>query len=355
MTWLVWRQHRYELLGLALGGILIALALAFGVAFTTATREELGVDRCQPEMIPVHGAFFVAVDGHWVLASDPSPDVEAPQFSSNVNCVALAMEADHRVQPFRWLLVALLYLPALAGAFVGGPLFSREFERGTLRFAWAQGITRLRWSAAKLGALLLAGLVGGLAVLLVGSPARTINGSGPNVFANFDIEGPAFVSYVLFAIALCAFVGTMSRRIIAGVFVGLLLFGAARLGVMHELRPVFQSPVTVVYGANEVDRWTQFKMPDGAWDFGIDFVDHNGQQVSSARVNQALRSEPENPPGQMARDNRKVLAAHDVFQRVRYQPADRYDVFQWIEATIFLVFSAALVAGTLVLLRKRDA
>src|SRR2546426_246767 len=62
MTWLVWRQHRYELLGLALGGILIALALVFGVAFATATREQLGVDRCQPEMVPVQ-TFFVAVDG----------------------------------------------------------------------------------------------------------------------------------------------------------------------------------------------------------------------------------------------------------------------------------------------------
>lgn len=352
MTWLVWRQHRYELLGLALGGILIALALVFGVAFATATREQLGVDRCQPEMVPVQ-TFFVAVDGHWVLTSPP-PGVEAPRFPSNVNCVALAMEAADRVQPFRWLLVALFYLPALAGAFVGGPLFSREFERGTLRFAWAQGITRLRWSAAKFGALLLAGLVGALAVLLVGSPARAINGSGPNVFANFDIEGPAFVSYVLFAIALCAFVGTVSRRIITGVFVGLLLFGAARLGVMHELRPVFQAPVTVVYGANDVDRWTQFQMPAGAWDFGIDFVDHEGHQVSSARVNQVLRSEPY-PPGEMARDDRKVLAAHDVFQRVRYQPADRYNLFQWIEATIFVVLSGVLVAGTLLLLRKRDA
>ncbi len=354
MTWLVWRQHRYELLGLALGGILIALALVFGVAFATATREQLGVDRCQPEMVPVQ-TFFVAVDGRWVLVSDPERRLEAPRFPSNANCVALAVEAGNRVQPFRWLLVALFFVPAFAGAFVGGPLFSREFERGTLRFAWAQGVTRLRWSAAKLGALLLAGLIGALAVLLVGSPARAINGSGPNAYANFDIEGPAFVSYVLFAIAVCAFVGTMSRRVITGVFVGLLLFGAARLGVLYELRPIFQPPVTVVYAANEVDRWTRFTMPEGAWDFGIDFVDHEGQQVSSARVNQVLRSEPQSPPGEMARDDRKVLAANDVFQRVRYQPADRYDLFQSIEATIFVVLSAVLVAGTLLLLRKRDA
>jgi hypothetical protein len=349
MTWLVWRQHRYELLGLVLGGILIALALVLGTVIATMMREELSVDKCQPA------------------------------FSRESNlCVALALEARNRLQPFRWILVGLFFLPAIAGSFIGGPLFSREFERGTQRFAWAQTVTRLRWSAAKLGAVLFAGFVGAFAIVLAGSPSRIINGPSQNPFANFDIEGPAFISYVLFAIALCAFVGTLSRRIVTGMFVGLLLFGVLRLGVMHGLRPIYQPPVTVSYGVNEVERWTQFKLPENAWDFGLDYVDSEGRVVTSVRVNQLLRSyEPSsfNPMGwwsvynsetgkwesrvppdmPMARDLRALLAADGVFQRVRYQPAERYEPFQWIEATIFLVLSGALVAGTLLLLRKRDA
>src|SRR2546430_1546741 len=116
MTWLVWRQHRYELLGLALGGILIALALVFGIAFATATREQLGVDRCQPEMVPAD-VFFVDIGGRWVLVPDSEQRLEAPRFASNANCVALAVEAGNRLQPFRWLLVALFFLPAFTGAF----------------------------------------------------------------------------------------------------------------------------------------------------------------------------------------------------------------------------------------------
>jgi hypothetical protein len=348
MTWLVWRQHRYELLGLVLGGILIALALVLGTVVATMMREELSVDKCQP-------AFSRA---------------------SNL-CVALALEAGNRLQPFRWIVVGLFFLPAIVGSFIGGPLFSREFERGTQRFAWAQAVTRLRWSAAKLGAVLVAGFTGAFAIVLAGSPSRVINGQSPSAFANFDIEGPAFISYVLFALALCAFVGTLSRRIITGMFVGLLLFGVLRLGVMYGLRPNYQPPVTVSYGANEIERWSQFKMPEDAWDFGLDYVDSEGRVVTSVRVNQLLQSyEPttSNPMGwfvynsetgkwephvpvdvPMARDLRALLAADGVFQRVRYQPAERYELFQWIEATIFLVLSGALVAGTLLLLRKRDA
>jgi len=349
MTWLVWRQHRYELLGLVLGGILIALALVLGTVVATMVREETDLDKCRP------------------------------LFSRESNlCVALALEAGNRLQPFRWIVAGLFFLPAIAGSFIGGPLFSREFERGTQRFAWAQTVTRLRWGSAKLGAVLFAGFLGALAIVLAGSPSRIINGQSPNPFANFDIEGPAFISYVLFAIALCAFVGTLSRRIITGVFVGLLLFGVVRLGLMYGLRPNYQPPVTVSYGVNEVERWTQFKMPEDAWDFGLDYVDSEGRVVTSVRVNQLVQSyepsssnpvawfvvynsetgkwEPHVPVDiPMARDLRALLAADGVFQRVRYQPAERYELFQWIEATIFLVLSGALVAGTLLLLRKRDA
>jgi hypothetical protein len=323
MTWLVWRQHRYELLGLVLGGILIALALVWGVAVAAAVREELGVAQCPPASV------------------------------TNGNCVSLAGQAGERVQPFRWLLVALFFLPGLAGSFIGGPLFSREFERGTQRFAWAQAVTRLRWGASKLAALLFAGAIGAFAVVLAGNPSRGINGLTINPFASFDIEGPAFVSYVLFAIAVCAFVGTMSRRIITGMFVGLLLFGATRFVVMYELRPYYQPPITVSYGVTDSYRWSQFKMPDGAWNLGSDYIDANGDAIRGERVTKLYLSYI--PPRTGIYDPMTYLAENGVFQRLRYHPAERFDLFQWIEATIFFVLSAAFVAGTLLLLRRRDA
>jgi hypothetical protein len=44
-----------------------------------------------------------------------------------------------------------------------------------------------------------------------------------------------------------------------------------------------------------------------------------------------------------------------VFQRQLYQPADRYWRFQVYEAGLYFALTAALVALTLVMLRRRDA
>ena len=37
-----------------------------------------------------------------------------------------------------------VWLPALIGAFAGAPLLARELETGTFRYAWTQGVGRLR-------------------------------------------------------------------------------------------------------------------------------------------------------------------------------------------------------------------
>lgn len=64
---------------------------------------------------------------------------------------------------------ALVYaVPAVVGVFWGAPLVARELEAGTHRLVWAQGVTRTRWLATKMGILavaaLAAGLLGGLAL-----------------------------------------------------------------------------------------------------------------------------------------------------------------------------------------------
>jgi len=62
-------------------------------------------------------------------------------------------------QPFAWhnfrgqpglLGVVLLSLPGVIGAFAGTPLFARKLETGTFRYAWTQGVGRMRWAVAAL-------------------------------------------------------------------------------------------------------------------------------------------------------------------------------------------------------------
>ena len=50
----------------------------------------------------------------------------------------------------------LIGAPGVAGVFIGAPLLSADFERGTYLLTWTQGITRRHWTAANL--FLLTGL-----------------------------------------------------------------------------------------------------------------------------------------------------------------------------------------------------
>lgn len=328
MSWLVWRQHRIEIFALLAGAACITAALLYGADLAARLRTELGADGCQP----------------WRLTNA---------------CAVLAAREGDLLQPFRWLLIALLFVPALVGSFVGGPLFARDLERGTHRLVWTQGVTRLRWGAAKLATILAVAASSAALVGSAGGLARTIMGSwwtasasqtSLSPFLAFDYQAPAFVAQVVFAVAVAAFAGTLSRRILTGMFVGLLLFGLVRLGVQWELRPNYEPPVTVILRSGE--QTSHFQIPDGAWSLGHDHVDHEGRRVPQERVVSLLQSYR---PGSVRFDPAAHLAENGVYQRVRYQPADRYWRFQWTEALLYLALSGALCAATLLLLRRRDA
>ena len=51
------------------------------------------------------------------------------------------------------ILILMSLAPALLGAFTGPAVLARELETGTFRYAWTQGIGRLRWTIAKLALL----------------------------------------------------------------------------------------------------------------------------------------------------------------------------------------------------------
>ncbi len=320
MTWLVWRQHRYEILGMLIGALTVFAALVYGADYAVRVRRELGVDTCQPTPF------------------------------TNFQCAMLAGQAADRIQALRWLLLALLFLPAIVGSFIGGPLFARDLDRGTHRLIWTQAITRTRWATTKLLALCGVAALTTALVALVGNRAATINGSAANAYSNFDLEGPALVSYVVFAIVIAAFVGTLSRRILTGMFVGLLVFGIFRLGVELGLRPNYEPPITVLY--SDAARCPQCAVTDGAWVVSVDYIDRTGSVVTPQRIrglNNSFR------PGPGRTDTVTYFAQNDAYQRVRFQPADRYWRFQWTEGFIFLALSGLFAFATLQLVTRRDA
>lgn len=337
MTWLTWRQHRVQIIGLIGVAILLAVGVALAAEQATRIRAELGIDSCVPET-----RIIQTPDGPRVIAI------------AN-NCQDLITEWQRRLGPFRYLFVALYVVPALVASYVGGPLFALEFERATHRLAWTQSVSRLRWAGTKLGIILAAALIAALVLATAAGSSRVLMGVGSlgtvvHPFDAFDLVGPATVSYMVFGVAAAAFIGAWSRRILVAMFAGLLLFGLARVAV-HNLRPWYEAPVVVPFESTN-------QVPRDAWLISLPAVDREGRAVTAERVNDLLAEYWRTPKftAPSATDNDSTfLAEHGVFRRTGYQPADRFWTFQAIEAAIFTGFAALFALLTLWRVRTRDA
>jgi ABC-type transport system involved in multi-copper enzyme maturation permease subunit len=138
-------------------------------------------------------------------------------------------------------------VPALLGIFWGAPLLAREFETGTFRLAWTQGITRTRWLATKLavGAGATAAIAG-LLTLTVTWWFRGIDHVGANQYANFDSRDVVPIAYALFAFAIGALAGAMLRRTVPAMAATLAAFVAVRLSVAVALRPHLFTPARLM-------------------------------------------------------------------------------------------------------------
>ena len=184
--------------------------------------------------------------------------------------------------------------------------------------------------------------------------AERIIGGGTDRYTNFRLEGPALVSYVVFAIAIAAFAGTLSRRILGGMLLGLVVFGAVQFFVQHAVRSNYEAPA-VASMANAEDAARGLQAPEGSWFLKTDHVNAAGEVVDPTRVRSLTDAYRPGPTPGLGNRVLTYLAENGVYQRVHYHPPDRYWRFQWIEAALFLTLAAVTSVGTLQLIRRRDA
>src|SRR5258708_36704381 len=112
MIWLSWRQHRTELL------VAFLLAVGFGSGITLLTL---------------------------LIQSDAAGVSHICRTTPGPLCLAAGNDFASQFSLPNFLLYdSLLVLPGLAGIYIGAPLLAREFEQGTARLIWTQGITRRR-------------------------------------------------------------------------------------------------------------------------------------------------------------------------------------------------------------------
>jgi hypothetical protein len=327
MTWLVWRQHRAQFsVGAALLAALAVLLVITGVQMASQ----------------YHAALVACAANH-----------------SCANLSSTVFLGSHAVG---FLVIMTLGAPVLAGLFFGAPLVAAEAEAGTTQFVWMQSVTRRHWVAVKIGWMLLAAAVwGGVISALVTWWSGPDNAEQLDAFdpGRFDIMGLMPVAYSLFAVALGIAAGAVTRRVLPAMAVTLAGFIAVRAVVALWLRPHYMSAVTVFYKAT-----SSFTPTGSYWQLASGIIGPDGQPVNSNFSNEAvIDGIPAsylpascNPParGPFTPPPSCTQALGHFREFLTYQPADRYWAFQGIEAGIFLVLAAGLVAVTAAVLLRRD-
>jgi hypothetical protein len=342
MAWVTWRQHRIALAGAVIG--LGAFAVVLGVT---------GL-RMQSAYSALAHAGCSADSGNF-----------------NSRCGQLWGSYYHAGYPFTgnisWVAVALAALPALIGMFSGAPLVAREFESGTVTFAWTQVVSRGRWMAAKLGllgaALAAAGVAFGLLAswwLLLADGTVSNSRWQPQQFGLTAVTFPGWV-VLLFAAGVLA--GTMIRRTVpamaaTGVFgTALLWFTIEQFprwltgyGLLHARASLVPatfaaevSPNAILVGGNAASG------PAGGWVVKTWFTRPHGQIVSpdSNTLNPLWNLKPSAQPA--------WLASHHLTLWVGYQSASRFWIFQAAECAVAVALAVVLGAAAVWLVRRRSA
>jgi hypothetical protein len=240
MTWLAWRQQRTEII---LGGILLALLAAL--------------------FIPtgIHMAHAYQADGAATCVSSPTG-----------GCPHLLDLFDERFSAIFAVTDWFGFLPAVIGLIFAAP-FVLDLERGTYRLAWTQSITRRRWLGVKLAVALggAALTAAGTSLLLTWWRQPLDHFHGRIEPGAFQLEGVAPVVYAVFAAVLVITLGTIFRRTIVAIAVGIVAFLFVRVTIETSVRPHYAPPLEAKAGTNLETAWVihgNMYQPDSRfWEF----------------------------------------------------------------------------------------
>jgi hypothetical protein len=322
MAWVIWRQHRSALIGMA--ALLGALALYMWIVGLQLHHAAVAAAACRP---------------------------------ANSDACSSLVNTFNRTDSLLANGYILQAVPALIGAFIGAPVLAREFETGTFRYAWTQGFGSWRWTLAKLVGLgiVVIAAAGTLSVLFswyyqpyfaLGNKTLGTSDLAVSPFSGglFDLRGVAFAAWTLAAFAIGVLAGALIRRVVPTIVATLAIYLGLAIAVGAFLRQHYLAPLVT----------KSLNVPGSAWLISQQWTTKDGRPVGSSALGQVLQGTKFSggggvPVSLLAWQD---LVRHGYVQVTTYQPANRFWAFQWIEGGLLLALSLSLIATTVWLTRR---
>lgn len=246
---------------------------------------------------------------------------------------------------------ALNVLPPLAAMFAGVPWLTREFETGSFRYTWVQGLGRRQWLLGTFGPLAAAGAVAAALTGLVFGwwyrvaqwPSAAFPYGGWN-WVPFGLVPEVIAGWTVFALALALPVALLIRRTVpamaacaAGYIAVFTLVNWWLRDWLVILAPAIargQYPYQVAPSWNDLFLHARLTGPGGG------------------AANSSVISKLNNMTSTQAD---RWITQHHYTYWIAYQPHDRLQVFQFAVAAVLLAAAAAMTLAATWLLRRHPA
>jgi hypothetical protein len=322
-----WHQHRWEVMAvLGVFGVAIAVLLAEGAA-TRSLVDAAGLTRC----------FRAGVECH------PASQAAMNQFMGGADGQAVFFAGD--------TVHLLLALPLAVALSAGLPWLTREFETGSFRYTWVQGISPVRWLLGVFGSFTAIAAVAAVVCGVVFNwwyrfaqwPANITPARGWDWDA-FGLSPIALAGWTVFAMALATLFAAMLRRTVPAMAASAVSYAACLFFGQYWFRPWLLNLFPVVtqwHGVSLMGPPSQSDYWVNSWLTGPG--GHLlGNRESNSLILAAYRHAD---PGQW-------LSANHYALWVAYQPTGRLVFFQFALGLILLVLSALLVLAAVRLIRR---
>jgi hypothetical protein len=283
------------------------------------------------------------------------------------NCTDLFNSMSAQTTGLSLITIALLFLPVLAGMFIGAPLLARELESGSFRFAWTQGIGRARWLVTKM--VLLGGTAAAAAAVLgfladwYGGPFESAGLASHWQGGQFNVTVLTLPAWTLCSLAAGTFAGVLIGRVVSAMAAAAAFTGALIVLDFTRLHDWFlgiapavtrSSPSGTGFGAlNTFVTPGGIPGPPGSWLISGWYTGRGGQPLTGSDAtglwDRFYAEGGRTPAGTFM----TWLSQHHYSYWVSYEPASRYWLLQAIEVGALLASATFLLLATVRLANRR--